>query len=110
MCLARYPSLRIRGSTCVEVGEVGNFLCLKTGYCLSSASSVKQAVRVCFLVPISMGSPSSKKRKPEVGLRLYAKAEVTSGSWSSCVDSADPVPEFARGCPSTTVSVWTSFN
>ena len=50
-----------------------------------------------------MGSPSSKKRKPKVGLRVYTKAVVASGFRSSCVDAADPVPGFASGCPSAIV-------
>ena len=46
------------------------------------------------------------ERKPEVGLQVYTKAgDVASGSWSSYVDSADPVSGFSRGCPFDFVSV-----
>ena len=78
---------------------------------ISSASTVDHAVSVCFSVPMLMGPPFGKKKKPEVGLRVYTKVvEVASGSWSSCVDSADPVSGFARRCPSAIVSVWTLFS
>ena len=58
---------------------------------ISSASTVvDHAVSVCFLVPMFMGPPFRKKKKLEVGLRVYTKAvDVASGSWSSCVHSAD---------------------
>ena len=52
--------------------------------------------------------PPLRKRNPEVGLRVYTKAvEVASGSWSSCVDSADLVAGLARRCHSVIVSVGT---
>ena len=58
-----------------------------------------------------MDPPSGKKKKPEVGLRVYTKAvDVTSDSRLSCVDSADPVLRFARKCPIAIVSVWTPFS
>lgn len=43
---------------------------------ISSASTVVQAVSVCF-VPILIGLPFKMKRKPEGGLQTYTKvAEV----------------------------------
>ena len=78
---------------------------------ISSASTVDHAVRVCFLLRMLVRPPFRKKRKPEVNLRVYTKAvEVASGSWSSCVDSADPVAGFGRRCPCAIVSVWTLFS
>ena len=74
----------------------------------SSSSTVDHAVRVSFLVPMLMGPPFRKERKPEVGLPLCTRAvEVASGSWSSCGDSVDTVSRFIRRCPSAIVSVWT---
>ena len=68
---------------------------------ISSTSAVGHAVSVCFLVPVLMGPRFRKKRKPEVGLRVYTMAvEAISGSWSFCVDYADLVSGFARRCPS----------
>ena len=53
-----------------------------------------------------MGSSFMMERKLEVGLRGYTKTgDVASGSPSSCVDSADPVSGFARGCPFAFLSV-----
>ena len=73
---------------------------------ISSASTVNFATSLCFLASICMGSLFRKERKPEVGLRVYTKAgDVASGSWSSCVGSADPVSGFARVCPFAVVSV-----
>ena len=47
-----------------------------------------------------MGSSFRMERKLKVGLRVYTNAgDVASGSRSSCVDSADPVSGFTRGCP-----------
>ena len=78
---------------------------------ISSASTGDHAVSVCFLVPILMAPPFREKRESEVGLRVYTKAvEVARGSWSSCVDSADPVSGFARRCPSTIVGVGAFFS
>ena len=78
---------------------------------ISSPSTVDHAVSVCFLVPMLMGPPFRKKRKPEVGLQVYTKAvEVAIGSWPSCLDSADPVWGFARRCHSAIVSVLTPFS
>ena len=73
---------------------------------ISSASTADHAVSVCFLVPMLMVPPFRKKRKPEVGLRVYTKAvAVASDSLSSYVDPADPVSGFARRYPSAIVIV-----
>ena len=54
---------------------------------------------------VLMGSPFQEgKSKPESGLRVYARRPYNSlvcGSWSFCVDSADPVSGGfpAAGCP-----------
>ena len=83
----------------VEIGEAGNSLSHKLIAVISSAYTVDHALSVCFLVPMLVGPPFRKKRKAEVGLRVYTEAiEVASGSWSSCVNSADPVSGFARTC------------
>lgn len=43
-----------------------------------------------------MGSAFRKGEKPEVGSGVYDMAvKVTSGPWSSCVDSAGPVSGFS---------------
>ena len=47
---------------------------------IRSASTFDHAVSVYFLVPMLMGPPFRKKRKPEVGLRVYTKA-VESRQW-----------------------------
>ena len=58
-----------------------------------------------------MGPSFRKHTKSEAGLRVYTKAvEVASGSWSSCVDSVDPVSGFVRRCPSAIENVWTLFS
>ena len=77
---------------------------------ISSASSVDHAVSACFLVLMLMGSPFRRKKKPEVGLRVYTKpAQVSSGSWSSFADSTDTVSGCARRCPAAIVMVWAVF-
>ena len=73
---------------------------------INSACTVDHAVSICDLFPILVGPPSSKRRKPEVGLRVYTKAvDVASGSLSSCVGSAGSATGFSRGCSSVAVSV-----
>lgn len=63
---------------------------------ISSATTLNFAVTVCYLAPMLMGPPFRKKRKPEIGLRVYTKGvEVATSSWSPCVNSADPPPVLA---------------
>ena len=48
---------------------------------ISSVSTVHYAARLCVLASMFMNSSFRMERKPEVGLRVYAKAgDVTSGS------------------------------
>ena len=76
---------------------------------ISSASTANFAYSLCVVASMFIGSAFRMEIKPEVGLRVYMKAgDVANGSWSSCVDSADPVSGFARGCPFEVVSVQTS--
>ena len=73
---------------------------------ISSALTVEHAVSVCFFDPMLIGPPFGRKRKPQVGLRVYTKAvEVASASWSSGVDSMDAVSVFSHRCPSLIASV-----
>lgn len=71
----------------------------------SSSSTVDCAVSVYVLALMPM-RPPSKKRKPDVGMRVYSKAvDVASGPRLSCFETENPAAGFDRGCPSAMVSV-----
>ena len=70
----------------LNVGGAGVCLSLKLIAVISSAATtVDHAVSVCFLVPMLMGLPFRKERKPEDGVHTKA-VEVASGSLSPCID------------------------
>ena len=76
---------------------------------IGSASAVDYAASLCVLASFFMGSSFRIERKPEVDLRVYTKAgDVACGSWSFCVDCADPVSGSSRGCLFAVVSVRTA--
>lgn len=71
----------------------------------SVCASVGHAVSGYAWVQIWMGLLFRKTRKPDVDMRVYAKAvDAASVSLSSCVGSADPAAGVGCGCPSVIMS------
>lgn len=74
---------------------------------ITTASTVHDAVSVRFFGPDVDGSTVKEEEKACGWLAgVHEDRRVVCGPWPSCVDSADPVPEFSSRCPSAIVRVW----
>ena len=97
--------VRLEAQLRLEVGEVGRFLSLRTD-CRRPLRLHCWLCRQCLRLGPDVDGPPTRKKKPEVGLRVYTKAvDVASGSLSSCVKLAGSAAGFAHGCFSAVVSV-----